>query len=57
MEQDLSGEQVGGLGHIFRSIASGGRDGSRNVDSGLAEKEADDLYKVDNYLWYIIKFG
>lgn len=46
MEQDLSGEQVGGLGHIFRSIASGGRDSSRNVDSCLAEKEADDLYKA-----------
>ena len=46
LEEDLKGEEKGWLGRIFRSIASGGRPTDSNVDSGLAQKEAQELYDV-----------
>jgi hypothetical protein len=46
MEKDVSGELSGAFGQLFQKIASGGRDQSRNVDTNLASKEANDLFKV-----------
>ena len=49
LDKDFSNEEGGHLGRIFRSIISGGRSDSNQVDSELAKKEALELYKV----WFV----
>lgn len=44
MDKEVAGEQGGDLGRVFRSLATGNRDGSGNVDLGVAKKEAQELY-------------
>jgi hypothetical protein len=46
LDKDIAHEEGGHLGRIFRSIASGNRSDSRNVDNDLAKKEAQELYDV-----------
>jgi len=46
MEKEIAGEQGGDLGRVFRSIASGNRDDSFDLDLALAKKEAQELYDV-----------
>lgn len=54
MDQDIKGEEDGPLGKIFRSIASGGRSVESSVDNQLAQKEAQALYDVVFYQYFII---
>jgi annexin A7/11 len=44
LEEDLSSEQNGYLGRIFRSIATGNRPESSGYDEELAKSEAQELY-------------
>lgn len=45
--QDISNEQGGDLGRVFKSLASGGRQTEEEVDYDLAELEADELFEVE----------
>ncbi len=42
------------LGRIFRSIAAGGRSQCNIVDLQLAQKEAQDLYNVCDYVFWMV---
>ena len=42
-------EERGPVGNIFRSLASGDRPSGNNVDTALAQEEAQQLYNVQNY--------
>ena len=44
LEKEVADEQGGDLGRVFRSIASGTRDDSLDLDIALAKKEAQELY-------------
>jgi len=44
LESDIAEEQSGDLGKLFRALATAARPASNNVDSQLAEKEAQELY-------------
>ena len=44
MDKDIKHEEDGDLGRLFRSIASGGRSDSKEVDLAAAKKEAQNLY-------------
>lgn len=44
MEKDVTGEQSGDLGRVFRSLASGNRDITMDLDLSLAKKEGQELY-------------
>jgi hypothetical protein len=49
LESELKYEERGPVGNIFRSLASGDRPSGNNVDSALAQEEAQQLYNVKNY--------
>ena len=42
--KEIDGEEGGDFGRILKSITSGNRDDSQNVDASLAQKEAQELY-------------
>jgi len=44
LEQDLAAEENGNLGRLFRSIISASRPSTFQVDAGLAQQEAQELY-------------
>lgn len=44
--EDISNEQGGDLGRVFKSLASGGRQQEFEVDFELAELEADELFEA-----------
>jgi hypothetical protein len=46
LESELNNEEKGPLGNIFRSLASGDRPSGNNVDSALAQEEAQQLFNV-----------
>lgn len=46
LDEAIAGEQDGDFGRVLRSVASGNRDDSDDVDQELAEKEAQELYDV-----------
>ena len=47
--EDISNEQGGDLGRVFKSLASGGRQQEFEVDFELAELEADELFEVKSF--------
>jgi hypothetical protein len=53
MEKEIAGEQGGDLGRVFRSLATGNRDTSLNLDIGLAKKEAQELYDVSSLFFFV----
>ena len=53
MEKEIAGEQGGDLGRVFRSLATGNRDTSLNLDIGLAKKEAQELYDVSSIFFFV----
>lgn len=55
MESDIAEEQSGDLGKLFRALATAARPASNNVDSQLAEKEAQELYDVNRIFKKILQ--
>ena len=56
LHEEVSGEESGDLGRIFKSISSGNRDDSTYSDQHLANKEAQELYDVTTNIFTNIKF-
>lgn len=46
LEDDLKGEAEGPLERLYVSLSSGSRPSGNNVDQGLAQSEAQELYDV-----------
>lgn len=55
MEKDVNGEQSGDLGRVFRSLASGNRDITMDLDLSLAKKEAQELYDVKYLIYFFVE--
>ena len=53
LDKDLSDEEGGPLGKIFRSIAGAGRAENMSVDMNIAQKDAQDLYDVTRILSFL----
>ena len=53
LDEKVASEQGGDFGRVLRSVASGNRDDSDDVDQELAEKEAQELYDV-NFINFVI---
>lgn len=49
LESDLVNEETGLLGRLIRSLATGARSSSNDVDVELAEKEAQEIFDVNKF--------
>ena len=54
LESDISHEAFGNLGKLFRSLASGSRPISGDVDHRLADQEAKKLFDVTIQIYKLI---
>jgi hypothetical protein len=50
LESDIAHEAFGNLGKLFRTLASGSRPISGDVDHRLADQEAKKLFDVINFI-------